>query len=161
MTLPTAVPKPTPRTEADRRASRIASVQKLRCSQTPIQRSSPPSRSQPPRKRNPKRAAKNQARAYGEYADIIRSLPCAACGYAGEKSDAAHVRTGGTSRKADAKWLVPLCKPHNVTATWGTTRLYEGCHRASHRGQRTFEKDSGLNLRELAAALWAKYGSAE
>ena len=55
---------------------------------------------------------------------------------------------------------MPLCKPHLVIATWGKARLYEGCHRASHRGQRTFEKDSGLDLKALAQSLWRDYHAA-
>lgn len=156
---------PTGPSGSDKRTTRIASVQKLERSRrkpvasTKILRAgAPPKARKPPRKRNPKRANENHERAYGEYATLIRAMPCAACGYSAEPSDAAHATNGGMSKKSDAKWLVPLCKPHNVTATWGKVRLYEGCHKASHRGIKTFEKDSGLNLKALAAELWAAHG---
>lgn len=111
----------------------------------------------PVKKKNAKRAKANHARAYGgEYADWIRSLPCVACGSPG-LVEAAHVRAGGIGYKSDAKWLVPLCGPFPAPPF---TPTVEGCHRESHRGIKTFEKKYCVDLKAIAAQLYADYSAA-
>lgn len=62
---------------------------------------------------NPKRKGKAFARAYGSEARVawVKNLPCLVC--AATPSQNAHVRSGGTGRKADARWIVPLCDTHH------------------------------------------------
>lgn len=160
-----AVPKPQPRTEAERHTHRVAQLRKLeRSRRQPIAKRSQPlakqslsksqSRPIPARAkkkigRNKQRQAREFARAYGEYAVYIRSLPCLICGHHGH-TVAAHSRTGGMSRKSDAKWLVPLC-----CSRFGV----EGCHEESHNGIRTFEARYRIDLKAIAATLWAGWSA--
>lgn len=62
---------------------------------------------------NPKRRGEAFLRAYGSEHRVawIQAHPCIACGEI--PSQNAHVRTGGTGRKADACWIVPLCDKHH------------------------------------------------
>lgn len=159
----TPAPKPPARTDEERRQSRIASVKKLERSRSSSpSRTAPPKRKAPPAKRNAKRAKANHERAYGDYAKWIRTLPCVACGVVGH-SEAAHTASGGKGRKADASTLAPLCGPHTarVYCLWdgiGKAMLIEGCHRQSHRiGIQTFEAKYHVDLKAIAAQLWADY----
>lgn len=59
----------------------------------------------------------------------------------------AHVKTGGTSRKADARWIVPACAAH---------------HDEMHHGQQSFEAKYGVDLEALAHvydARWEAYAA--
>lgn len=99
------------------------------------QRKKPIARS--PMKRGRKRSASERGRIYGtaERLDWLHSLPCCVTGVRGD-IEAAHVVTGGTGRKADAKWLVPMARE---------------LHRQLHQhGVRTFQKRWGVNLKALA-----------
>jgi hypothetical protein len=61
----------------------------------------------------------------------------------------AHVKTGGAGRKADARWIVPLCRPH---------------HAEIHQhGQRSFEVRHDIDLAFWASiidARWEAYRAA-
>ena len=80
-------------------------------------------------------------RAYGGKRRIafVKSLPCIVqAGDCAGPIDVAHTKVGGMSRKADARFTVPLCRRH---------------HRALHTvGRETFETTYAVNL-EAAAAL--------
>lgn len=68
------------------------------------------------RKRNPKRRQSELMRAYGPPArrEWIRSLPCEVepCD-TGARVEQAHTKGGGAGRKADACWIIPLCRTHH------------------------------------------------
>lgn len=84
-------------------------------------------RSAPPRKR--KRTASERERIYGPpgFVEWIHEQPCACCRVVGY-SEAAHMVTGGTGRKADWTTIAPLCRTRTVSG-W----LAEGCHALAHR----------------------------
>ena len=96
---------------------------------------------------NPERKAENWARAYGspERVTWVQRQPCVVCGSVG-LSENAHTRTGGTSRKADACWIAPLCFT---------------CHAELHRiGKASFEAAHQIDLDHEAAitdARWEQY----
>lgn len=78
---------------------------------TALRRHTPLARIGRVKRRNVKRATANRQRSYGDKADWIREQPCAICGVGPRWNDpiiAAHTRTGGKGRKADAAWLIPL-----------------------------------------------------
>jgi hypothetical protein len=122
------------------------------------------------RSRKPKKAIKKKRRSasekqekfereYGgeEYLAFIQSKPCCACGFAGLPSEAAHTTTGGASRKADGKGnLAPLCVPRFWPPT-DASRWYDGCHRESHRGIKSFQEKYGIDLKAKAALLWIEF----
>lgn len=100
-------------------------------------------RKTPLRKRNPARKAREFARAYGGEARVafIRAMPCLTCG--GHPCENAHVKSGGAGRKADARWVVPLC---------------HGCHAQLHTtGQQTFEAKYGIDLMHWAQVIDARW----
>ncbi len=107
----------------------------------------------PVKRRNAKRYKANHERAYGPYADYIRSLPCCVCGLEGY-TVAAHTETGGKGRKADSSTLVPLC-----SSRIALLKAIEGCHEESHRGVQTFEQTYHVDLKAIAAALYAEFQS--
>jgi len=78
------------------------------------------------------------ARVYGspERVRWVAQLNCVACGELPCQN--AHVKNGGMGRKADARWIVPMCP---------------GCHREHHAGAKTFQKKYGLNLLEKAEEI--------
>lgn len=115
---------------------------------------------------NAKRQKKERLRANGDeaYKEWLHDQPCAFCGWRGkpEQMQEMHVKGGGVGRKADVVFTIPACGPHFVALgirifgrDWN--QLVEGCHAASHRGQKTFEKTHGVNLLALAAITQAKY----
>lgn len=137
-------PKPEPRTP--RIAKRIA-----RCSQKKLARLNgklPYSTA----KRSEKGVAKKKRtpsefrRIYGsrERVKWVKTLDCLAEGpYCDGPIHGHHVITGGTGRKADAKFIVPLC---------------EGHHRELHsEGRHTFEADYRVNLIASAADVSAAW----
>ena len=85
-------------------------------------------------------------RVYGsqQRVEFIQRLPSVVSG----KSPCvnAHVRTGGTGRKADAHWIVPLTKAE---------------HDELHRGQLTFERKYKVNLLDLAVATEQRWREAQ
>lgn len=88
----------------------------------------------------PNRARQNKAwtRAYGSAERVawIAALPCVACGRV--PCQGHHIVSGGKSRKADARFVVPLCASH---------------HAALHdHGKATFERLYAVNLSERADA---------
>ena len=96
-----------------------------------------PRRGAPPKKRNQARRNREWSRAYGskERQAFVQSLPCIVCGYV--PCDPAHIKGDGASRKADARYTVPLCRLH---------------HAEQHQfGVETFGARHGLDLESLAA----------
>ena len=101
--------------------------------------------------RNAVRRAKNHERAYGgetrlkwiaAQGCLVETSSVSDC--AGDVANH-HVKSGGTSRKADAEFIVPLCHAHH-------TELHG-------RGRRTFEWRHGLNLREEAVKIEKRWQS--
>ncbi len=138
--LPNAVPKPRKR---------------------PKKAPKPIARSVRPKRRNQRRAAANYERAYSDaYGDWIRSKPCCVCGVTG-RTVAAHTKNGGGSRKGGKETLVPLCStgPQIWPAFNRTLGLREGCHEAAYDrvGVQTFQKMHGIDLRSIAARLYAEF----
>jgi hypothetical protein len=82
--------------------------------------------------RNAERQAKEFARSYGsdERVEWFKALGCCICGK--RPSENAHSRGGGAGRKADAHYILPLCRSH---------------HRELHQeGIETFEASYSINL---------------
>lgn len=110
--------------------------------------------------------ARAYARKYGSKArvEFVRSLPCAACGVVGY-SENAHVppksEAGGTGRKADYRFIAPLCGPHEKQAgrVAGYVRYpYSGCHHFLHHyGREEFQKMYGFDLEAEAAKTHAAW----
>lgn len=127
---------------------------------SPIRRKVPLSpRSSRPTSRKKRTAAEQRAedeRKYGSEERIawLKSLPCIACRVVGF-SEVAHTRTGGTGRKADARFTVPLCGPRMQDGFF-----VAGCHRKQHDvGRSEFERDYDLLLDEEAEkteAAWQR-----
>jgi hypothetical protein len=95
-----------------------------------------------PRSRNRKRHAANTARAFGapDRCEWMKSQPSIISGQTPCVS--AHVRSGGTGRRADAK--------HTVPVTWAE-------HEEMHAGQKTFERKYGIDLLAEAAKTEARW----
>lgn len=122
-----------------------------------------PKEPKPLNKRNEKRWTANHQRAYGEYADYIRSLPCIVCQLKAIPhafTEAAHSRTGGTGRKSDAKWLVPLCGSWGIQTDRGID-WQPGHHAESHAGIETFESKYSVDLKAEAKKLWSSWRSSQ
>ena len=103
-----------------------------------LKRGAPPKRSRIKKKaRSEKRSLEHQ-RAFGGETRLawIKAQPCLVVSCTARPSENCHVRTGGTGRRADAKWIVPACKGH---------------HAEMHRGQKSFERLYGVDLQALAA----------
>ena len=94
-------------------------------------------------KPNRKRREREFERAYGgsAYVQHLHQFPCSICGVAGW-TVAAHTRSGGKGRKADADTLAPLCG-----SRYGT----EGCHEQFDRYEM---EEHRMRLRALAKRLW-------
>lgn len=78
---------------------------------------SPLRRSKGVRKRNPARRKSELARCYGsrERVEWVKAQRCICRTTICEgPSENAHIKTGGTGRKADADQIVPLCHNHHV-----------------------------------------------
>jgi hypothetical protein len=99
------------------------------------------------------RSAKERTRIYGTPAhqDWLRAHGCVGC--CTRPVELHHVRNGGTGRKADAEWQVPMCAP---------------CHRLYHQhGAATYEAAfaqtlGGRTLRQCALwykAAWRSYST--
>lgn len=76
---------------------------------------------------------------YEPHLQWLRTLMCCVRGcLASTPSEAAHCRRGtdgGMGMKPSDRWAVPLCKTH---------------HREQHRGERTFSRRHGIDMREAA-----------
>ena len=82
----------------------------------------------PMKKTNPKRKAASFDRAYGgaERVEWVKAQPCWIC--AKTPSENAHCRTGGTGRKADACYILPLCSFHHSVLHGKGKRSFEECY---------------------------------
>ncbi len=121
MTLPNACPKP--------RVSKKTPTQLHR--RTRVKRE------------NRKRRSANWLRAYGSEERVawIRQRYCVTCGFSGCEN--AHVLNGGRGRKADACWIVPLCRD---------------CHGMLHRvGRDSFERAMNINLEATACVIQVRW----
>lgn len=100
---------------------------------------------------NPQRKAKEWRRAFGsvERVNFVAGRPCVACEY-GRNCENHHIQNGGKSRKADARFIVPLC--------WV-------CHREYHDiGRPAFEAYYEIDLDVCAAeteAAWQAHCAAD
>lgn len=106
---------------------------------TPLERSS-----KPPRKRNYKKWKRNQVRAYGptERRQWVKDQPCCVSGRRAP-SENVHIKSGGTSRKADHEFVIPL---------------HWTLHRELHQwGAESFSAFYGVELDELAHATHLKW----
>lgn len=104
---------------------------------------SPIARTTPMKRTNPAHKAENHARAYGsvERIEWVQRQPCVCC--TGGPCQNAHIKTGGTGRKADARWIAPLCPT---------------CHADFHQnGQRSFEDAHQIDLAHEAYVTDARY----
>lgn len=93
--------------------------------------------------RNPAHRRASFERAYGgpERLAWIQRQPCVISG--AHPCVAAHVKSGGMGRKADARWTVPLL-----------SRLHDELHR---HGQKTFEAKYGVDLMFWAQIIDARW----
>lgn len=83
------------------------------------------------------------ARVYGstERVQFIKALPCCVSSCDRRPCENAHAKGGGMGRKADARFVLPLCTKH---------------HRELHNiGVRTFEKRHAIDL--LHCADWTEW----
>lgn len=101
-----------------------------------------PTRSGRVRVRNVPRHTANWTRAYGSAERVawVAAMPCAVC--LRPNCENAHVRSGGTGRKADACWIVPLCPLH---------------HAELHRGAKTFQAKYRIDVLEEATITEARW----
>jgi hypothetical protein len=105
--------------------------------------STAPAPTKPPNARNVERHGDEWIRVYGspERVAWVNAQPClvASSACAG-KMENAHIKTGGISRKADAEFIVPLCRHH---------------HRGELHviGTASFEAKHGLSLEFHAARI--------
>lgn len=141
--LPFAKPVPRPKKRRAWNSTLPQSDTRLPRATKPIARSKPV----PKKKRTPSEFA----RIYGSKARVawVKALPCAACGYAGPVlRENAHTKTGGVGRKADARWVAPLCvtRPSHLRPN-----RVEGCHNLLHRvGRQTLELQTNVHLETAA-----------
>ena len=96
----------------------------------PLKRKTPLKRSGFIRRRNEERLSKQRERDFGELAEYVRGLSCAACGYPAP-SDPAHVRSrgaGGHARLPNGDGnLLPLCRIcHTEQHSGGWSRILDG-----------------------------------
>jgi hypothetical protein len=106
------------------------------------------------RRVNAARKAGNLERAHGdaEFRAWMKRQACVVCGRT--PCDAAHLKSGGTGRKADVDQTVPLCS--TVPGYSGHHDEYDGRKQAG--GKRSFvAKYSHLDLPALAAAIAARW----
>lgn len=95
---------------------------------------------------NRERKARLYAEQFGPEAEVIRQLPCVACGHEAP-SIPHHVKSRGAGGRREAQ--VPLCQSD---PRFG----YLGCHEELHAvGRRTFELRHRIDLARVAAVLHA------
>jgi hypothetical protein len=110
---------------------------------TPLRRKSSLSRVSRIPRVNRERKSKNWIRAYGsvERVEWVKQQGCVVCGRIPSLN--AHTITGGTGRKADAKYIIPLCALD---------------HAVLHIvGRACFEAEYGINLESLAAEYESRW----
>lgn len=111
-----------------------------------------PARRQPLKRSRIKKRPRSRSereRIYGPkgYVEWIHEQPCVGCGFV--PSSCAHIKTGGTGRKADWTQTVPLCETH-----YGEV----GCHPQFHLwGRDRFEGVMLLDLNVAAKATQAAW----
>jgi len=116
---------------------------------TPLRAHSRLDRHTPVKRVNRARKTKAWLRAFGsvERVNWIAGRECVACGY-GRNCENHHVVSGGKSRRADARFVVPLC--------WV-------CHRELHTiGREAFQAYYEIDLLSLAAETeraWQAFNS--
>lgn len=92
-----------------------------------------------PKAVNRKRKASNFVRAYGSRLRVewVKGLPCVVpSAIHGGEIENAHTQNGGAGRKADARYVVPMCRDH---------------HRYLHQhGQEAFQATFVVNLNAAA-----------
>ena len=102
------------------------------------------------------RSAEETTRIYGtpDRQDWMRRYPCAICTLIHHRQDSpsviAHAIGGGTARKADACWTIPLCAQHHDELDG---RLVAG-------GRKTFERKYDVDVRDLSRRVdheWTLY----
>lgn len=104
--------------------------------------------SEPINARNDERKEAEFRRCYGseERVEWIASFGCIICGRGAGRNDNVHVRGGGAGRKADARFIVPMDRPH-----------HDELHRV---GVETFEASYSVSLEETAERfeeLWQAF----
>ena len=86
----------------------------------------------------------------GERVEWVRSLPCVVPGCERRPCDNHHTEAGGMGIKAHYSTIVPLCSGFN------------GHHRMLHLvGVKTFEKLSGIDLKEEARLIEERWSREE
>ena len=101
------------------------------------------------------RSKSERERIYGPpgYVEWCKSQTCVACRHS-QRSDVAHIQTGGVGRKDDWTRTVPLCS---------RVSYRHGCHGMLHLlGRKTFEDFHNINLDDEAErnhARWLAYQS--
>jgi len=86
---------------------------------TRLRRGEPLKRGGPIKARNAKRRQSEFARCYGSKERVawVKAQPCIVCVARGSMnvgpSDNAHTSTGGMGRKADYRFIVPMCRTHH------------------------------------------------
>jgi hypothetical protein len=121
-----------------------------------LRRSSLPAGRSPLPRVNATRKAGNLLRAHGEpeFRAWIKGEPCVVCGRT--PCDAAHLRNGGASRKADVTETVPMCSTLVALGYSGHHDEYDGRQRAG--GRKAFAaKYPHLDLPALAAETRARW----
>lgn len=142
-------PKPKPSPRPPRGWNGLPIGKPIARSTKPIARSTKPIAKTPVKKRNAKRKVSEFARAYGSKARVewVKSRPCVAWtrNCQGPIHNH-HIKNGGGSRKADARFIVPLCELH---------------HGVLHRmGRQSFESGYNCHLETWAATIelqWRKH----
>lgn len=160
------VPKPEPRTEADRLTRRIASLKKLRASQKPIPRSPKPIQGGPRRKavKKKRRTKKEDQRIYGPelFREYLHHHECLGCGYRGEPEEMqqAHVHTGGVGRKDDWERTGPLCGPRFAYVEVEgkiATQPIEGCHHDYDHAKKSWRTWKGRTFDVAQRLFFAEF----
>lgn len=97
-----------------------------------------------PKASNPARKKKNLQRAHGspERRAWMKAQPCYICGRT--PSDAAHMRSGGVSRKSGVEWTAPLCSDDVRSG-------YVGHHSEFDAGKQSFALKYDFDRDEAAA----------
>jgi hypothetical protein len=111
----------------------------------PIARSSTPARSAriKPKPRPP--AETERAHGPVEYREWMKSQRCIVRGCRAQPCDSAHIRSGGTSRKADWTETVPLCSTRPRDG-------YRGHHEQYDARKKSFPLEHDLDMAAEAAA---------
>lgn len=120
---------------------------------TPLKRSQRPIRKKP-------RTKSEKLRIYGPpgFVEWCKSQPCIACGVVGY-SEVAHIKTGGTGRKADWTDTIPLCSARSFV-TPSSRGWLMGCHMVLHQtGRESFELRWDIDLEVAAIAIQEQWAS--